>query len=147
MSFWENPFPPLCITNWGWNRLLFDPHHQLFSVCEQRSSSGCWSWPAAYNVSDSDWNNFIVTKPTSRRPSCRTSFLGNLLPHSSNFFCRSVPSLSMTMNLYLVGTESFVSRASERLQLYLLLWGERSCFTLLLIWCFLSSSFQDINTV
>lgn len=42
------------------------------------------------------------TKPlTSRRPSCRTSFLGNFFPHSSNFFCRSTPSRSITMNLYL----------------------------------------------
>lgn len=160
MSFWENPFPPLCITNSedettcystliiSYFQFANNVHPQGVGHSPSHIFSFLWSpWPAVYNVSVSNWNNFIVTKPTSRRPSCRTSFLGNLLPHSSNFFCRSVPSLSMTMNLYLVGTESFVSRASERLQLYLLLWGEHSCFTLLLIWCFLSSSFQDINTV
>jgi len=44
--------------------------------------------------------------PTRRRPSCSTSFRGNLLPHSSNFFCRSVPSRSITMKRYLEGEEN-----------------------------------------
>lgn len=74
VSFWENPFPPLCITNSEdettcYSTLIISDfqfannvHPQDVGHSPSHIFSFLWSpWPAVYNLSVSNWNNFIIT--------------------------------------------------------------------------------------